>query len=65
MGRTCSTNGAKRNAYRILVRNPEEKRPLRRQRPRGVHNIKIDLRQGGMVCNGSIWLRIGTTGGLL
>jgi hypothetical protein len=25
MGRTCSTNGAKRNAYRILVGKPEGK----------------------------------------
>jgi hypothetical protein len=28
MGRTCSMNGAKRNAYRILVGKPEGKRPL-------------------------------------
>jgi hypothetical protein len=25
MGRACSTNGERRNAYRILVRNPERK----------------------------------------
>jgi hypothetical protein len=25
MGRECSTNGEKRNPYRILVRNPEER----------------------------------------
>jgi hypothetical protein len=30
MGGACSTNGEKRNAYRILVGNPEGKRPLRR-----------------------------------
>jgi hypothetical protein len=24
MGRPCSTNGEKRNAYRLLVGNPEE-----------------------------------------
>jgi hypothetical protein len=30
MGRACSTNGEKRNAYRILVRKPEGKKPLRR-----------------------------------
>jgi hypothetical protein len=32
MGGSCSTNGEKRNAYRFLVRNPEEKRPLGRLR---------------------------------
>jgi hypothetical protein len=30
MGRECSTNGGKRNAYRIFVGKPEEKRPLTR-----------------------------------
>jgi hypothetical protein len=43
MGRACSTNGAKRNAYRILVGKPEGKRPLGRSRRRWVSNIKIDL----------------------
>jgi hypothetical protein len=28
MGRACSTNGEKRNAYRILVGKPEGKRLL-------------------------------------
>jgi hypothetical protein len=42
MGRTCSTNGKKRSAYRILVGKPEGKRPLRRERRRWVHNIKMD-----------------------
>jgi hypothetical protein len=28
MGRACSSNGEKRNAYRILVGKPEGKRPL-------------------------------------
>jgi hypothetical protein len=28
MGRACSTNEAKRDAYRILVGKPEGKRPL-------------------------------------
>jgi hypothetical protein len=45
MGRACSTNAAKRNAYRILVGKPEGKRPLGRPRRRWVDNIKIDLRE--------------------
>jgi hypothetical protein len=35
----------KRNAYRILLEKPEDKRPLRRPRRRWVDNIKIDLRE--------------------
>jgi hypothetical protein len=34
--------GEKRNAYRILVRMPERKRPLGRPRRRWVDNIKMD-----------------------
>jgi hypothetical protein len=34
MGGPCSTNGAKRNAYRLLVGKPEGKRPLGRPRCR-------------------------------
>jgi hypothetical protein len=43
--------GEKRNAYRIFVVKPEEKRPLGRPRRRFVDNITIDLgeeRWGGM-----------------
>jgi hypothetical protein len=39
--------GEKRNAYRILVENPEGKRPLGRPRHRWVDTIKIDLREIG------------------
>jgi hypothetical protein len=46
-GRACSTNGEKRDAYRILVGNPEGKRPLGTPRRRWVDNIKIDLREIG------------------
>jgi hypothetical protein len=49
MGRSCSTNGAKRNAYRILVGKPEGKRPLGRTRHRLLGNIKMDLRETGWV----------------
>jgi hypothetical protein len=65
MGRACSTNGEKRNAYRILVGMPEGKRPLGRPRRKWVDKIKMDLRQNGMVWIGLIWLRLGTNGGLL
>jgi hypothetical protein len=47
MGRACSTNWAKQNAYRILVGKPEGKRPLGRPRRRWVDNIKMDLREIG------------------
>jgi hypothetical protein len=39
--------GKKMNAYRILVGNPEGKRPLARPRRRWVDNIKMDLREIG------------------
>jgi hypothetical protein len=57
--------GAKRNAYRILVGNPERRRPLGGPRRRWVDNIKMDFRDNGMVWIGSIWLRIGASGWLL
>jgi hypothetical protein len=37
----------KRNAYKRLVGNPEEKRPRGRPRRRWVDNIKVDLREIG------------------
>jgi hypothetical protein len=46
MDRACSTNGGKRNAYRILVGNPEGKRPLGRHRRRW-EDIRMDLRETG------------------
>jgi hypothetical protein len=59
MGGVCSTNGGKRNAYRILVGKPEGKRPLGRPRHRWEDTIKMDE----VVWTGLIWLRIGTSGG--
>jgi hypothetical protein len=44
MGRARSTNGAKRNAYRISVGKPEEMRSLGRPRSMWEDNIKVDLR---------------------
>jgi hypothetical protein len=37
----------KRNAYRLLVRKPEGKRPLGRPRHRWVDNIRMDLGEIG------------------
>jgi hypothetical protein len=39
--------GEKRNAYMILVGNPEGKGPLERPRRRWVDSIKMDLREIG------------------
>jgi hypothetical protein len=39
--------GAKRNAYRILVGQPEGKTPLGRPRCMWMDNIKMDLREIG------------------
>jgi hypothetical protein len=51
MGGACSTNGDKRNAYRLLVGNPEGRRPLRRPRRRWLGNIRMDLVE---VCWGDV-----------
>jgi hypothetical protein len=48
MGGICSTNGEKRNAYRLLVGKPEGKRePLGRPRRGWVDNIGMDLGEVG------------------
>jgi hypothetical protein len=39
--------GEKRNAYRLLVGKPEEKRPLGRPRCRWVDKIRMDLGEVG------------------
>jgi hypothetical protein len=52
----------------ILVGKPEGRRLLGRPRRRWVGNMKTDLREigwDGMVWTGSIWRRIGISGGLL
>jgi hypothetical protein len=61
------TQREKRNAYTVLVGKPEGKRPLGRSTRRW-ENIKMDLREtgwSGMDWINLIWLRIGTSGGLL
>jgi hypothetical protein len=57
MGRACSTNGLKRNAYRILVGKPKGKRPLGRPRRKWVDNVKMDLR--GIGWGGIYWIDLG------
>jgi hypothetical protein len=55
MGEACSTNGEKRNPYRLLVENPYGKIPLGRPRRRWVDNVKMGLGEiewGGMDCIG-------------
>jgi hypothetical protein len=54
MGRAYSTNGEKRNAYRIFVGMPEGKRSLGRPRHKWVENIKMDLREIGL--DGIEWI---------
>jgi hypothetical protein len=43
-------------AYRIVVGNPEGKRPLRRPRRRWVDSIKMDLRELGW--DGMDWINL-------
>jgi hypothetical protein len=66
MGRACSTHEENGNVYRILVEKPEGKRPLGRHMRRWEDHFKMDLREiGWVVWIGLIWLRIGTSEGLL
>jgi hypothetical protein len=48
--------GVKRNAYRLLVEKPEEKRPLGRLRCKWVDNIKMDLGEIGW--SGAGWIGV-------
>jgi hypothetical protein len=58
--------GEMRNAHKMLVGKLEKKRPLGRHRRRWEDNIRWLLKkQGGKVWIGCIWLRIGTSGGLV
>jgi hypothetical protein len=63
MGRHLACMVEMRNAYKILVRKCEGKRPCRRPRHRWEDNVRKDL--GGKVWTGYIWLRMGTSGRLL
>jgi hypothetical protein len=52
--------GEMRNVYRLLVEKSKLKRPLGRPRRRWVDDIKMDLREIGLV-----WIRIWASGELL
>jgi hypothetical protein len=45
-----------RGVYRVLVRRPERKRPLRRPRRRWEDNIKMELWEIGI--DGANWIRL-------
>jgi hypothetical protein len=56
MGGTCSTNGKRRNAYRLLVGKPEGRRLLGRPRRRLLDDIRMDLVEVGW---GDVdWIRL-------
>jgi hypothetical protein len=53
--------GEERKVYKVLVAQPEIKRPLRRLMHRWEVGIRMDLTEIGWgVCSGFIWLRIET-----
>jgi ribosomal protein L10 len=53
----------KRDVYRIFVGKPEGKRQLGRYGHKWEDNIKMDIQE--VELRASIWLRIGTGGGIL
>jgi hypothetical protein len=50
MGRACSAYGERKGIYRILVGEPEGKRPLGRPRLKWEDDIKVDLWEVGCGC---------------
>jgi hypothetical protein len=56
IGMACSTRREKINVYRVLVWQPEGKRPLGRYRRRREYKIKIDLRERGW--RGVDWIQL-------
>jgi hypothetical protein len=52
--------GEKNNSCRILVGKPERERPVGRPKCRWEDNIKMDLREDGVVWIGLIWPRTWT-----
>jgi len=56
MGLACGAYGERRCAYRVLVRNPEGKRPLGTPTHRWEDNIKTSLHKVG--CRGMDWIQL-------
>ena len=56
MGGSCSTYGASRVVYRVLVGKSEVKRPLGSPRLGWEDNIKIDLQEVG--CGDMDWIEL-------
>jgi hypothetical protein len=56
MGGACSSDGEGRGTYRVLVGNPEGKKPMGRPRRRWEDNIKTDLKELG--CGGTEWIEL-------
>jgi len=58
--------GKRRGTYRFLVGKPEVQGALERPRRKRAYDIKVDLQEVGCggAWTGSMWLRIGTGGGL-
>jgi hypothetical protein len=52
--------GVKRNGYRVLVGNPEGKKPLKRRRHSWEDNIKMDFREIGW--GGMDWIHLAQDG---
>jgi hypothetical protein len=61
MSRACSTNGEKRNTYRILAESQKERDHYGDQDVGGWIILKLILERW----EGFIWLRIESSGGLL
>jgi hypothetical protein len=60
MYRACSTTGKKRKLYRILVREPEGRKPLGRPKRSCEDNIEMYL--GEIAWGGTDWIHLARDG---
>jgi hypothetical protein len=65
MGKACNTQGRNKDAFIIIVRKVEGKRPLGRCKCNRKNNIKMDPEETYKLYTRFIWLEIGTSGGFL